>query len=166
MRMMRRAAGRGTIGPMSEAAPRRMLVVANLTESTPRLLEEVKRRAHDGCAVTLIVPPERHPDAPDWSPEDAKNLVQHAAGTSRVEVVDPGPDAAATIGEIAHSGACDEILLCTPAEHHPHWHRHSLPDRIQKLGIPVTVIPPDPTGWSYAHGFPDDWVRTEVGPLT
>ena len=73
---------------------------------------------------------------------------------------------AATIGEIAHAGECDEILLCTPAEHHSHWHRHNLPDRIQKLGIPVTVIPPDPTGWSYAHGFPDDWVRTEVGPLT
>ena len=63
-------------------------------------------------------------------------------------------------------GTCDEILLSTPPEHHPHWHRHGLPEQIQALGIPVTVIPPDPTGWSYAHGFPDDWVRTEVGPLT
>ncbi len=63
-------------------------------------------------------------------------------------------------------GACDEILLCTPPEHHAHWHRHSLPKRIQALGIPVSVIPPDPTGWSASHGFPSEWVRIEVGPLT
>jgi len=30
----------------------------------------------------------------------------------------------------------------------------------------VTVIPPDPSGWSYSHGFPDDCVRIEAGPLT
>jgi hypothetical protein len=151
---------------MTEAAPRRLLVVANRTESTPQLLEEVKRRAREGCAFTLIVPPERHPDAPDWSPEVAKDLVQRAAGARPVDMVDPGPDAAATIGEIVRSGACDEILLCTPREHHPHWHRHNLPETIQKLGISVTVIPPDATGWSYSHGFPDDWVHFEPGPLT
>ena len=151
---------------MSEAQPRRLLVVANLTESTPQLLKEVERRAKGGCTVTLIVPPERHPDAPDWSPEDAKDLVQRAAHGRPVQVVDGGADAAATIAGLVNDGACDEILLCTPPEHHPHWHRHSLPAQIQKLGIPVTVIPPDASGWSYEHGFPDDWVRTEVGPLT
>jgi len=83
-----------------------------------------------------------------------------------VSVADTTDRAAATIGELVEQGTCDEILLSTPPEHHPHWHRHGLPDQIQKLDIPVTVIPPDPTGWSYAHGFPDDWVRTEVGPLT
>ena len=151
---------------MSEAAPRRLLVVANLTESTPHLLQEVERRAKGGCTLTLVVPPERHPDAPDWTPEDAKNLIQRAARDRPVQVVDCGPDAAATIGALVRDGACDEILLSTPPEHHPHWHRHSLPEQIQKLGIPVTVIPPDATGWSYEHGFPDEWVRAEVGPLT
>ena len=151
---------------MSDAQPRRFLVVANRTESAPRLLDEIGQRAHADSTFLLMVPPERHPDAPDWSPEDAKELVERAAGTSSVVVVDGGPDAAATIGEIAHAGACDEILLCTPPEHHPHWHRHSLPDRIQQVGIPVTVIPPDPSGWSMSHGFPDEWVRVEAGPLT
>jgi hypothetical protein len=151
---------------MSEAPPRRLLVVANRTESTPNLLKEIHRRAQESCELTLMVPPDRHPDAPDWSHEDALELVQRAARGRRVELVEPGPDAAATIGDIAHRGECDEILLCTPREHHPHWHRHSLPKRIQELGIPVTVIPPDATGWSYSHGFPDEWVRIEVGPLT
>jgi hypothetical protein len=77
---------------MSETSTRRLLIVANRTESTPRLLEEVQRRARG--------------------------------------------------------------------------HRHSLPKRIQDLGIPVSAIPPDASGWSYSHGFPDEWVRIEVGPLT
>lgn len=151
---------------MSAAATRRLLIVANRTESTPRLLEEVERRARSGCDFTLMVPPEHHPDAPDWTAEDALELVSRAAHGRPVAYVDYGTDAAATIGELVEQGACDGILLCTPREHHEHWHRHSLPKRILALGIPVSVIPPDSSGWSYAHGFPDDWVRVEVGPLT
>ena len=151
---------------MSDTATRRLLVVANRTASTPRLLDEIGRRTRDDCEVTLIVPPERHPDAPDWTPEDALDLVQRAANGRPVRLVDGGADAAATIGELVEKRECDEILLSTPPEHHPHWHRHSLPERIQALGIPVTVIPPEPTGWSASHGFPDDWVRVEAGPLT
>jgi hypothetical protein len=154
------------MAPMSEAPTRRVLVVANLTESTPRLLEEVERRARGGCDFTLTVPPERHPDAPDWTPEEALELVRRAAKHRPVELVDCGADAAATIGTLVEQGTCDEILLSTPPEHHPHWHRHGLPKQIQALGIPVTAIPPDPTGWSHSHGFPDDWVHPVVGPLT
>ena len=151
---------------MSQAATRRLLIVANLTESTARLLEEIERQARSGCDFTLIVPPEHHPDAPDWTPEVAMELVTRAAHGRPVAYIDGGADAAATIGELAEQGACDEILLCTPREHHEHWHRHSLPKRISALGIPVTVIPPDAFGWSYDHSFPPGWVRPEVGPLT
>jgi hypothetical protein len=151
---------------MSDAPTRRLLVVANRTESTPRLLDEIERRARDGCEITLMVPPERHPDAPDWSHDVALDLVKRSAHGRPVELNDSGADAAATVGDLVEKGACDEILLSTPPEHHPHWHRHSLPKRIQALGIPVTVIPPEPSGWSYSHGFPDDWVRIEAGPLT
>jgi hypothetical protein len=151
---------------MPETATRRLLIVANLTESAPHLLEEIERRARDGCEFTLMVPPERHPDAPDWAPDDALRLVRGAAKGRPVTLVDCGGGAAATIGDLVERGECDGILLSTPAEHHPHWHRHSLRKRIGKVGVPVTVIPPDPTGWSAAHGFPDDWVRIEVGPLT
>jgi hypothetical protein len=151
---------------MSDASGRRLLVVANRTESAPLLLEEVERQASAGCTFTLMVPPERHPDAPDWTPDDALRLVQRAAKGRPVELVDCGGDAAATIGELVQQGACDAILLSTPPEHHSHWHRHSLPKQIEELGIPVKVIPPDATGWSYAHGFPDGWVHAEVGPLT
>jgi hypothetical protein len=151
---------------MSENRPRRLLVVANRTESTPQLLKEIERRARDGCDFTLMVPPERHPDAPDWSGEDALALVQRAARDRPVEMIACGADAGATIGTLVHQGDVEEIVLCTPREHHALWHRHSLPKQIETLGIPVTVIPPDASGWSFSHGFPDDWVRIETGPLT
>ena len=149
-------------------APRspRLLVVANRTESAPRLLEEVKKRARAGCQIALMVPPERHPDAPDWTPDDALRLVSRAAGDQPVTLVDCGEDAAATIGALVEAGECDEILLCTPHEHHKHWHRHDLPKRIGALGIPVVAIPQDATGWSYSHGFPEEWVQPRVSPLT
>ena len=151
---------------MSESQPRRLLVVANRTKSTPRLLEAIEARARAGCEITLMVPPERHPDDPDWTPEVAHELVQRAAGGQTVTLIDCGEDAAATIGTMAERGECDEILLSTPPEHHERWHRHTLPKRIQATGVPVTVIPPDPSGWSYSHGFPAEWIPVEVGPLT
>ena len=141
-------------------------MVANRTESAPLLLEAVANRAHAGCQLTLMVPPERHPDAPDWTPEDALRLVSRAAGDRPVTLVEPGDDAAATIGALVERGECDEILLCTPREHHEHWHRHDLPKRIQALGIPVTAVPDDPSGWSYSHGFPEEWIQPRVSPLT
>ena len=112
---------------MPEAPPRRLLIVANLTESAPQLLDEVTRRARDGWQIALMIPPERDPDAPDWTPEEASRLVRRAADDQPVTMVDCGEDAAATIGAMAERGEFDEILLSTPPEHHEHWHRHTLP---------------------------------------
>jgi hypothetical protein len=106
-------------------------VVANRTESAARLLEEVGDRARAGCEIALMVPPERHPDAPDWTPEEALRLVRRAAGDRPVTLVDCGEDAAATIGALIERGEYDEIVLSTAREHHEHWHRHTLPERIQ-----------------------------------
>lgn len=151
---------------MPETPPRRLLIVANLTESAPQLLDEVKHRARDGCEIALMIPPERHPDAPDWTPEEACRLVRRAAGDRPVTLVECGEDAAATIGAMAERGECDEILLSTPPEHHEHWHRHTLPKRLQALGIPVTVIPPDTAGSSDLFGFPPEWIASQIGPST
>ena len=103
---------------------------------------------------------------PGWTPEAALRLVRRAAGDRPVTFVDCGEDAAATIGALVERGECDEIPLSTAREHHERWHRHTLPKRIQATGVPVTVIPPDRSGWSYSHGFPAEWIRVEVGPLT
>ena len=57
-----------------------------------------------------MIPPERHPDAPDWTPEEACRLVRRAADDRPVTLVDCGEDAAATIGVLAERGEYDEIL--------------------------------------------------------
>src|SRR3954452_12784064 len=111
---------------MSEPPSRRLLIVANRTASAPQLMDEVKQRARDGWQIALMVPPEHHPDAPDWTPEEAQRLVERAARTRSVTLVECGEDAAAAIGVLAEHHECDEILLSTPPEHHEHWHRHTL----------------------------------------
>src|SRR4029078_8297590 len=64
---------------MSDAQTQRLLVVATRTECAPHLLQEIERRAHADATFLLIVPPERHPDAPDWTPDEALRLVQRPA---------------------------------------------------------------------------------------
>jgi hypothetical protein len=90
----------------------------------------VGRQASSGCEFSLMFPPERHPDAPGWTEEDALKLVQHAAHGRSVTLVGCGENAAATIGELVKQGGFDAIVLCTPPEHHALWHRHSLPKQI------------------------------------
>src|SRR4051794_1979747 len=109
--------GVGYASRMTEDASERLLVVANRTESAPQLLEEVGRRARLGCRVALMVPPERHPDAPDWTPEMAHDLMTRAAFGRPVTLVACGDDAAATIGALVERGECDSILLSTAREH-------------------------------------------------
>src|SRR4051794_30555245 len=62
-----RRPARGLHGGMSPDTPPRVLVVANLTASTPALLEEVQRRAGFGARFALMIPPPDH-NASDWSP--------------------------------------------------------------------------------------------------
>jgi hypothetical protein len=127
-------------------------------------MDDVTHRARDGWQIALLVPPEHHPDHPDWTPEEACRLVQRAAHDRPVTIVDCGDDAAATIGAMAERSECDTILLSTPPEHHEHWHRHTLPKRVEALDIPVTVIPPDSSGSSL--GFPSEWLAGQIGPST
>ena len=61
-------------------------------------------------------------------------------------------------------GEYDEIILSTVPEHHARWHHHKLPDRIKRLGIPVTVIPPELEKWGPVEGFPPEWQAHAVSP--
>jgi hypothetical protein len=136
-----------------------VLVVANRTSSTPALLAEVHRRA-ETCRFGLMVPPEAESD---WSLDDALRLVGRAAGQD-VTAVEHGTNAADTIHDLVASGDYQEIVLSTVPEHHHLWHRHGLTDRVQQLGVPVTVIPPELNNWGPVAGFPDDWTPKAVSP--
>jgi hypothetical protein len=136
----------------------RVLVVANRTASMPALLAEVEGRARAGASITVLIPPEKA-DHPDWTDEEAKGLLGRAAG-DQVECLDAGPDALDTIHGAIDKGDFDEIIVCTVPEHLERWVHHDLTHRIEHLGLPVCVIPPDrdvpddlkeglPSGWTY-----------------
>jgi hypothetical protein len=140
---------------------RTILIVANRTASTPALLTRV-RASPRGTSFMVLVPPEAA-DAVDWSTEDACRLLGAAAG-SAVTHVSPGEDAAVTVHRLVAEGACDEVILSTHAVHHRRWLHHDLPQKLQDLSIPVTVIPPEAEGWGPIAGFPPDWVPGAVSP--
>jgi hypothetical protein len=140
---------------MTAETPRRTLVVANRTASTPALLTEIKRRAGAGASVALMVPSESG-EGGDWTPEEAARLVRQACH-SDVERVDCGADAAATIKQLVEEGRYDAILLSTGHEHHHRWLHHDLPTTVEALDVDVTLIPPEPDKWEPIEGWPPQY---------
>ena len=139
------------------AATARILVVANQTASTPRLLREVSESAKDGAQFTLLIPPEcaQHRGS-DWTSEDAAGMLAEAAGAD-VAVLDCGNDALDTIHDAVDAGQFDEIIVCTVPEHLSRWVHHDLPHRIEQLGVPVVVIPHEEDA-PIPVEFPDNWI--------
>jgi hypothetical protein len=41
-------------------------------------------------------------------------------------------------------GEFDELIVCTAPAHLARWVHHDLPHRLEHLGLPVLVIPPEP----------------------
>jgi hypothetical protein len=140
---------------MTTDTPRRTLVVANRTASTPALLTEIKRRAGAGTRFALMVPPESGTGT-DWTPDEAARLVGEACH-SDLELVDSGDDAAATIKQDVEQGRYADILLSTAHEHHHRWLHHDLHHTVEKLGVAVTVIPPEPDKWEPIEGWPPQY---------
>ncbi len=148
-------------------APTSVLVVANRTASTPQLLDEIGRQARDGARFTLIVPPEDgRAGAEDWTGDTAAELVGRAAG-GPVEQIASGADPLAAVHEAVDAGRCDAIILSVPEAHLSRFIHHDLRHRLEHLGMPVTVIPPEPDTPLPGHvrdALPDDWWTARVIP--
>jgi hypothetical protein len=119
----------------------RILVIANRTASTPTLLEEVAQRGRAGATFTLLIPPD-HGDHDDWSQEVALKLVGRAADGD-VATLDCGDDPLDTVHRAVSDGEFDGLIVNTAPAHLARWAHHDLPHRLQHLGVPVAVIPPD-----------------------
>jgi len=129
---------------MASPHPTCTLVMANLTAATPRLLEEIRRRALAGSTEFLLIIPAVPEHAhPDWTPEIALRLLKRAAPKAEVQNLDPGADAMAALEHAIKAHEVDEIIVSTVPAHLADWLRRDLPHRVMRLGLPVTVIPPE-----------------------
>jgi hypothetical protein len=103
----------------------RTLIVANRTAATPQLIKEVERRARERpTAFALLIPDVDTRKHPDWTLE---------AGVERLARAVHGPVAGLSGGlESVEKGGFDDVIVST---------RHALTRRVERLGVPVTVIP-------------------------
>ena len=128
----------------------KVLVVANRTSSTPKLLEEVRRRAKEKpCAFTLLIPDAGASVLPgaagraaaDWTLSTALPLLSKAA-RREVDSRVGGPDPFTAVKEAIADGGYDEVIISTLPRRTSTWLRRDLVCRVERLGVPVTAIVP------------------------
>ncbi len=130
---------------MESSAPRRVLILANRTAATPRLIEQVRQRARQGpCEFTLLVP--GFPIELDPRGDEAKNtlelalpLLEEAAG-GEVQGVIGSTDPMRAVERELIRAHYDEVIVSTLPERVSQWLKRDLPTRIERLGVPVTVV--------------------------
>jgi len=122
----------------------RVLIVANRTASTPKLIEAVRRRAEAGpCEFALLIPDVSDRKAADWTLDTALRLLRPAA-RRRVEGLVGGPDAFESVKAAVDEGNFDEIIVSTLPRRMSKWLRRDLIRRVEALGLPVTAVVPAP----------------------
>jgi hypothetical protein len=132
--------------PMESQHYTRVLIVANRTASTARLIEAVRSRAAAGpCEFTLLIPDVSDRKAADWTLETALRLLRPAA-RGRVEGLVGGPDPFESVKEAVQQGNFDEIIISTLPRRVSKWLRRDLIRRVEGLGLPVTAIVPVAAG--------------------
>ena len=128
---------------MESSASRRILIVANRTAATPALIETVRKRASEGAfRFTLLVPRtfwDADTEESAITLELAIPLLEEAAG-SHVEGLLGDSDPFVAVSAAVEQGDYDEIVISTLPARVSHWLHLDLPARVQRLGLPVTVI--------------------------
>jgi hypothetical protein len=139
---------------METPAKKRILVVANRTAATHRLLDEVARRRKTGpCEFALLIPDVGDRKQADWTLDSALPLLRRAA-RGPVEGMLGGADPFTSVCDTVRDGHFDEIIVSTLPKKTSKWLRRDLVQKIEGLGLPVTTV--TPTRMSLRDAVEDD----------
>jgi hypothetical protein len=137
----------------------RTLIVANRTAATPVLMQEIERRAGEQpTQFVLLIPDVTSRRAADWTREEAlRSLRQAARGPNdvlepHVEGILGGKDPFESVKAALGSRHYDDVIISTLPKVSSDWLRRKLPSRVEGLGVPVTVITPEPENHSIFAG--------------
>jgi hypothetical protein len=148
---------------VEDSSPKRILVVANRTSSTPRLLEEVARRAKaEPTKFMLLIPDVREGQGADWTLETAIPLLRRAA-RGPVDHLVGGPDPFTAVQDAVREHHFDEIIISTLPKQTSKWLRRDLIRRIEGLGVPITAIVPRQKSVRDTVEDSDDVTRAMIG---
>jgi hypothetical protein len=133
-------------------APARVLIVANRTAATPKLMEAVRERAAQGPVVfTLLVPASAHGlhqlvDPEDQSRSEAEDMIELAvplleeAAGGPVEPMVGVHEPLAAIQDAINLHGFDELIISTLPSRVSRWLKLDLPHKAAGLGLPVTTV--------------------------
>ena len=125
---------------MDQPPAHRTLVVANRTAATPLLIEEVRRRAQERpTTFVLLIPAVESRKHADWTLERATEALGRAAGAP-VEGIVGAADPFESVKEVLAEREFDDVIVSTLPKRTSEWLRRDLPSRVEKLGVPVSVI--------------------------
>ena len=128
---------------MESSAPRSILIVANRTAATPALIDAVRKRASESpCRFALLVPRaywDADTEESAVTLELAIPLLEEAA-RSHVEGLIGDNDPFVAVTAALEQASYDEIIVSTLPARVSHWLHIDLPARVQRLGLPTTVI--------------------------
>ena len=123
----------------------RVLIVANRTAATPALIAAVRERAARGpCEFALLVPQLIAEEA--FSEDEARKTIELAipllqeAADDEVPAIIGTSDAMLAVERVLVHEHYDEVIVSTLPERVSHWLKRDLPTRIERLGLPVTVV--------------------------
>jgi hypothetical protein len=123
----------------------RVLIVANRTAATPALIEAVRARAARGpCEFALLVPQLIAEEA--FGEDEARKTIELAipllqeAADDQVPAIIGTSDAMLAVERVLVHEHYDEVIVSTLPERVSHWLKRDLPTRIERLGLPVTVV--------------------------
>lgn len=121
----------------------RVLVVANRTAATPRLMEVIRERRRRGpCDFALLIPDVTDRKRADWTLDNALPLLRKAAGRPVEGIVGASGDPFASVQAATSDGGFDEIIISTFSKKTSKWLRRDLVRKVEGLGLPVTAIQP------------------------